>query len=209
MKNFKKLIFIASILFTFQARAQEAGTVSVGLRGGLNVSNIGGSSANSGNRYKAGINFGAVGVYSVDSHWAIAAEVNYSQKGYSPAINSVLKLNYLDIPVYVNYFLGQGGDRFRTKVFLGPYVGILMAAKSKIGGIEVGDLKSLYNPTDFGVLAGGGFHYKFSQTGDNWLIFDVRYAYGLSDLAKAGTGSSNVGNRALSFNLGVTFPLNK
>jgi len=209
MKNLKKLIFITSILFAFQAQAQEAGTVSVGLRGGLNVSNFGGSGVSSGNRYKAGLNFGAVGVYSVDSHWAIAVEVNYSQKGNSPAQNSYVKLNYLDIPLYVNYFFGQGGDRFRTKVFLGPYVGVLMAAKTKIGSIESDDLKPLYNPTDFGVLAGAGFHYKFSEINDNWLIFDVRYAYGLSDLAKAGTGSSNLSNRALSFNLGVTFPLNK
>lgn len=209
MKNFKKLIFIASILFAFQAQAQESGTVSIGLRGGLNVSNFGGISTNSGNRYKAGINFGALGIYSVNEHWAIAAEVNYSQKGYSPALNSVLKLNYLDVPVYVNYFFGQGGDRFRTKAFLGPYVGVLMAAKSKIGGVEVGDLKSLYNSTDFGVIAGGGFHYKISQEGDNWLICDVRYAHGLSDLAKAGSGSSNLANRVFSFNVGITFPLNK
>ncbi len=209
MKNFKKLIFIVLVLFAFQAQAQEAGTVSVGLRGGLNVSNFGGSGVSGGNRYKAGLNFGAVGVYSVDSHWAVALEVNYSQKGNSPVQNSFVKLNYLDIPIYINYFFGQAGEKFRPKVFLGPYVGVLMVAKTKVGGIESGDLKSLYNPTDFGVLAGAGFHYKFSETGDNWLIFDVRYAYGLSDLAKAGTGSSNAANRALSFNLGVTFPLNK
>ncbi len=209
MNNLKKLVFIVFTLLSFQAYSQETGTISLGLRGGLNVSNIGGTGANSGSRYKAGINVGAIGIYSVNEQWAIAAEVNYSQKGYSPALNSILKLNYLDIPIYVNYFFGQGGDRFRTKVFLGPYVGILMAAKSKIGGIEVGDLKSLYNPTDFGMIAGGGFHYKISQTGDNWLIFDARYAYGLSDLAKAGTGVSNLANRALSFNLGITFPLGK
>lgn len=209
MNILKGLVFTVLILLAVQAYSQESGTVSVGLRGGLNVSNFGGMGVNTGNRYKAGINFGAIGMYSVNEQWAIAAEVNYSQKGNSPAINSFVKLNYLDVPVYINYFFGQGGDRFRTKVFLGPSVGVLMVAKTKVGGIESGDLKSLYNSTDFGVIAGGGFHYKVSEAGSNWLIFDVRYAHGLSDLAKVGTGTSNVSNRALSINLGITFPLNK
>lgn len=212
--NTKKLILIALTLFAFQAYGQESGTVSLGLRGGVNAANWAGN-VNSGtaigtgagaNRYKAGINFGALATYSVDEHWAVTAEINYSQKGTAPALNARTKLNYLDIPIYVNYFFGQGGDRFRTKVFIGPYVDILMAAKNQSGGVEI-DVKNVYNSTDFGVLAGGGFHYKFNEASDNWLIFDVRYGLGFSDITKPGLGRSNLTNRVLSINLGVTFPI--
>lgn len=210
----KKLILIAFTLLTCYAYGQEAGTVSLGLRGGVTAANFGGNTnsasgigAGAGsNRYKAGVNFGALGTYSVDEHWAITAEINYSQKGTAPNLNSRIKLNYLDIPIYVNYFFGQGGERFRTKVFIGPYVDILMVAKNKSGGLET-DVKGVYNTTDFGVLVGGGFHYKFNEASDNWLIFDVRYGLGFSDIYKTTIGTSNLTNRVLSINLGVTFPL--
>ncbi|TAH22178.1 MAG: PorT family protein [Cytophagales bacterium] len=209
MNILKGLIFTILTLLASQAYSQESGTVSIGLRGGFNLSNWGGNVAAGGsgsNNYKAGLNFGAVGLYSIDEHWAMAAEINYSQKGTSPALNSFVKLNYLDIPIYINYFFGQGGDRFRTKVILGPYAAVLMTAKNKVGSIET-DVKGVYNTTDFGVLAGGGFHYKFNEAGGNWLIFDVRYAVGLSDITKPALGVSNLTNRALSINVGVTFPL--
>lgn len=208
------LIAIAFVLISFQAYSQESGTVSLGLRGGITASNFGtrsggsatGGSVGGANSYKAGINFGAFGMYSVDEHWAFTAEVNYSQKGNSPIIRGFNNLNYLEVPLYINYFFGQGGDRFRPKAFLGPYLGILMTANTKFGGIKT-DVKGTYNPTDFGVLAGGGFHYKFNEAGDNWLIFDVRYGFGLSDLSKSAAATSGLANRALSINLGVSFPL--
>jgi hypothetical protein len=214
IKKLKQFIFITFVLSNLQVYSQDSGTISLGLRGGITASNFGvrssgvasGGNLGGANSYKAGVNFGAFGMYSVDEHWAFTAEINYAQKGNSPVLRSFNNLNYLEIPLYINYFFGQGGDRFRPKAFLGPYLGILITANTKFGGTKQ-DVKNTYNPTDFGVLAGGGFHYKFNEAGDNWLIFDIRYGFGLSDLAKSANATSGLSNRALSINLGVSFPL--
>ncbi|GAB4119011.1 MAG: porin family protein [Thermoflexibacter sp.] len=213
--NFKLLnrlfttIFV--VIISLPVLGQGEGTISLGLRGGLNTSNFAGNigGAAGENRFKAGINFGAFGTYSIQENWGITAEVNYSPKGTvtSQFARSNIKLNYLDIPVYVNYFFGQGGDKLRTKVFLGPYIDFLMTAKQNLGGIEV-DVKDRYNNLDLGLLLGAGLHYKISESGGNWLILDVRYGIGFSDIAKPGLGTSNITNRALSFNLGISFPIN-
>ncbi len=204
-------IAILALMISLPVFGQGEGTISLGLRGGLNTSNFAGNvgGAAGENRFKAGINFGAFGIYSIQENWGITAEVNYSPKGTvtSQFARSRIKLNYLDIPIYVNYFFGQGGDRLRTKVFLGPYANFLMTAKQDLGGVEV-DVKDRYNNLDLGLLLGAGLHYKISESGGNWLILDVRYGIGFSDIAKPGLGTSNITNRALSFNVGISFPLN-
>lgn len=202
---------ILVIMIALPVLGQGEGTISLGLRGGLNTSNFAGNvgGAAGENRFKAGINFGAFGIYSIQENWGVTVEVNYSPKGTvtSQFAKSNIKLNYLDIPIYINYFFGQGGDRLRTKVFLGPYVDFLMTAKQNLGGVEV-DVKDRYNNLDLGLLLGAGLHYKISESGENWLILDIRYGIGFSDIAKPGLGTSNITNRALSFNLGISFPIN-
>lgn len=208
---YKSFIIISLLfMFSFSAFGQESGTISIGLRGGLNASNWAGNVGGVGgeNRFKAGMNFGAFGMYSIEEHWGITAEINYSQKGTATSqfARTRYKINYLDIPIYINYFFGQGGDRLRTKVLMGPYLDFLMSAKNNQGGIEV-DVRNRHANMDLGLLFGAGLHYKLNEATDNWLILDIRYGIGFSDIFKTTLATSNITNRALSFNLGLSFPL--
>ena len=202
---FLSLLVIAFLALLNAGTVYAQGTTSLGLRGGLNLASL--AFKNSDYKMKAGANFGAFATRSLEEHWGVTGEINFTQKGAKfdlPTAGSTLTYSYLEIPVYgTYYFLGQESP-FRPKIFVGPTVGILMTAKSKVSGLTT-DIKESTNTVDVGVVGGLGFNYRLTE-GGNWLYFDARYNYGTSDLIKDNNGDA-LTNRVLSFNLGISFPL--
>lgn len=210
----KKKIYTTTLIFLIatSAYSQTPDVISLGLRGGLILSNWAGSSVDNvagENRLNPGINAGIFGTYSINENWGTTLELNYAQKGTKFSNSSRIKTGYLDIPLYVNYFFGQGGSKLRIKIFAGPYLGILLDAKDDTDGNTDVDVKDIFNTIDAGLLLGTGFHYKVSEIGDNWLIFDIRYGIGFTDIFQPNPLVKDITNRALSFNVGYSFPLNK
>lgn len=195
--------FLAGLMVLATCSITHAQDVfSLGLRAGINAANFGGEGvSNANNSTLMGANFGALANYSTSRTFALSGEINFSMKG-AKFSNSSTALNYLEIPVYGNLFFGKS-DKFRPKIFAGPYLGLLMTAQTSAGGTKT-DVKNFYNNTDFGGIFGAGAHFKIS--GENWLIVDARYGLGLADVT---TASSAVYNRGFSVNLAVTFPLSK
>lgn len=115
----------------------------------------------------------------------------YSMQG-GQRNNQTIKLNYVNIP-----FLGQymANDGFRLQT--GPQLGILAAAKSKTGDVEV-DVKDNLSGTEFSWIFGAGYLFK-----QGWGI-DGRFNLGLSNVDD--NDNSTVKNRVFQIGVFYQFP---
>ena len=149
---------------------------SAGPRVGVNISNY--SGGNGTTTAIAGFTAGAFVMYSSLNHFGISADLLYSQKGAK--IQSPLKqrINYLEIPIALRYFLTRSGD-FRPNLFVGPSVGL------KLNATEINettnakqDISNNINAVDLGLMAGFQLNFKGFGARQRFLI-DGRYTYGL------------------------------
>lgn len=195
-----RILAILSFLVLSSILETSAQNTSIGLRLGSNLANVSGKNTDD-NSINLRTNFGALLTYSISSDFGITAEINYSGKGSKNSESDInINLNYLEIPIYVNYFLGNPEATFRPKLILGGYLGYLMSAK-----VARADVSESYSNSDVGLLLGGGGHYRLK--GDNWLNFDVRYNLGLSNITPRLPNDLALRNGVLSLNLAWTFPL--
>lgn len=205
MKKFN-LILLGLILSAAVASAQN---ISLGLRGGLTLTKFQYEDKGVDTKNLLGFNGGAFMTYSANRAIAFTLEMNYAGKGAKfdggPVKDPSTRLSYFEVPAYLNFFLG--GEKLRPKLFAGGYYGSLLTAKTKrytvSGSEKLVDIKDATNKSDFGALFGAGLHYRI--TGENWLIFDVRYNLGLANVSKVKDVSQK--NRGFSFNVGFSFPL--
>lgn len=181
---------------------------SAGPRIGVNVSSLYGKSS----YYdaKVGLVAGAFVSYSAINHFGISADVLYSQRGGkydNPGDRSshVQHLNYLEIPVVARYYLNLSGN-FRPNLFIGPSLGVLMAAKrtktvDRGTEYEDRDNKEEFEPLDLG--ATGGFQANFKVKSRQRFLIDARYNLGLTNVRT--NASPWLGNSTFSFTLGYSF----
>lgn len=193
-----KTTFIVLILLvpTLNSLAQN---LSIGPIIGLNYSKF---SHNETSAFKPGINSGVFLNYSTKTDFGFNGSLIYSQLG-ADVKNSenYLRLNYLQLPVNLVYYFGEGMRKgsFRPKVFIGPYIGYLISAKTP-GFTSEQTLKQM-NETDFGVNLGAGFNLAIQSK--TWLNVELKYGHGLSIIPILFDDN----NRALSLNVGLSFPL--
>lgn len=192
----KKTLFTLALLagLTGAAQAQRS-NVSLGIKAGPSYSSLIGAQATN---YESVFGFHA-GVFAnigLTDLFAFQPEIIYSQKGAKvPNIDLTTRLNYVDIPL--SFHVNADGLFFEA----GPQLGILVAAKDKLGNVSV-DRKTLYNTLDFGYLAGLGYQRK-SGPG-----IGVRYNGGFTNVEKSRTvGNMTVQNniRNSAFQLYLTY----
>lgn len=180
--------------------AQE--NVSIGPIVGVSVANLRGDIAN--NDWKTGATIGGFYNYSSESGFGFSGQLLYTQLGAQ--INNKtndIRLNYVQVPLLLTYFLGRRGEAFRPKLFVGPNVNFLAAAKDRNGSSINGESNnSTYRPVDVGITAGLGFNYRLQNK--VWLNADVRYGAGLVDITRSDANSQY--NQNIGVNLGVSFP---
>jgi len=155
---------------------------------------------------KAGLAAGLFLNYSVNEKFGLGIKGLFSQMGTkvenSPA---EVNLNYLQIPLSGIYYFGNVGDSFRPKIFLGPYLGLLLSGNDQNGNEILGsDGKGLYKKADVGGQIGVGFNYSLKNS--SWLNFDA--GYGASFVNITDHSTLNHRNRAFFVSLGYSFPLN-
>jgi hypothetical protein len=118
---------------------------------------------------------------------------------------TVLRLNYIRVPLQGIYFFGKYGERVRPKIFLGPSFGFLVGGKSTVysNGDEIAEekAKELVKGLDFGAIAGAGLNVRIAPA--TWLNADISYYHGFANIAEI----DDMKNRNLGINIGVTFPL--
>jgi opacity protein-like surface antigen len=183
---------------------------TVGPRAGLNVSTINkekGLLFNDNINYKQGLNAGIFLNYRLSSLFGLQTELLYSQQGYTtqgigitdisgtPFFDAKFKtsLQYLNVPVLLDYKLGQTGIYLE----LGPQVGFLLednyyADNKKIDNYLKEDKPST-NKIDFSMVGGVGYHFDFG------VSVSARYSYGFINAEKEDILSSK--NRLFQFAL--------
>src|SRR5215212_1260980 len=137
----KTIFFLAVMLFTAIAGHSQTMDTHFGLKAGFNISSL---KVDGGNDYKPKVGFHAGGLahIHISTHFAVQPELLYSAQGGEDNNDSKLSLNYLNLPVLMQYMTGTG---FRLQT--GPQLGFLLSAKSKEGHVEV-DVKDDLNTID-------------------------------------------------------------
>lgn len=187
----------AAMLMISSASAQHTSRHSAfGIKGGLNVYNLETDPDNNFDS-KVGFNAGFLGHVHLNTNWALQPEITYSGQGAklnSPGFDQKLKLNYINVPVLVQYMFDNG---FRIEA--GPQVGFLVNAKAEINDVET-DVKDFYKTVDFGIGAGLSYVHPASGVG-----IDARYNLGLSNISE--DDNAEVKNRG--FQVGVFYLFHK
>jgi hypothetical protein len=175
-----------TIISFFAARAQET---HFGIKAGVNVSSV---DITNGEDFasKAGLHLGGLAHIHITQHFALQPELVYSMQGGKDG-NEKLKLNYINVPVLVQY-MTQEGLRLQT----GPQLGFLTSAKSKIDDVEI-DQKDDLNSFDFSWTFGAGFLFP------SGFGIDARYNHGISNISD--DNSFEARNRVFQFGLFYQF----
>ncbi len=168
----KKIIlsFAVVVLGTVAVQAQS----SFGIKAGMNIANLRGDDAGD-TKSLIGANGGVFANIPVSPNFAVQPEVLYSLEGAKSSSNNDFKLNlnYINIPVMFQYRDASG---FYAE--LGPQLGILTEAKTKLGNTET-DVKSLYKSTNISGAAGLGFNFVPS------IGVGIRYSLGLTGITES------------------------
>lgn len=177
----KKLILLLSVLVTAtlgaKGQASDYSTVELGLKGGANMTKIGGESFN--DAYRLNYSLGAFLQLNFSKSVGIQPELNFSQVSattssnfnalygdFGPAITNNPHLNYMSIPVLLNL----GGRVFKIQV--GPQYSILMNSGQSLWT----NGKQAFTNGDFGLDGGVWLDLPFH------LNAFARYIIGLNNI---------------------------
>ena len=193
---------IAVLMLVVLVSGSSQAQVGLGIKGGVNLANIGGTDAPPGSKTLTGFAAGGYVEISLPLLFTIQPEILYSQKGstydqsiFGTSVKITAKFNYLEIPVLVKYSFPV--PVVKPSLYAGPAVGILLSAKAKAeaaGQSQEEDIKSQTTSTDFGLVVGASAHIAV-------IAVDVRYTLGLTTIDK--TGATKGYNRVISIMVGI------
>lgn len=142
--------------------------------------------------FKAGATLGAVANYQLNDWLDLQGELLYSQHNYKDDLvvdgiaqgemSEVLKVkaHYLDVPLLVKFYPLKHDSGFNLEAGVQP--GFFLAQSAKLGKENFSEYVGDRNPVNCALLVGASFHAP-----KNWFI-DLRYAFGLTNVAKGGDG---------------------
>lgn len=192
MKN----TFLIVALIGFFATAANA--QYVGIKGGLNLSNLSFGDEVTDNNMRVGYHFGAYLHLPVSDGFGFQPEVLYSTKGATAQYDILFfqgensfNLNYIDVPLIGVFKLGDAAE-----IHLGPYIGFLMNSSVDTEG-DFGDGeedldRDNFKSVDFGLA--GGFAINFSA-----LQVGARYNYGLQKIENSDAAKQLLGDATHSY----------
>lgn len=170
----KLLSFAIAVLIFSTAHSQ---TFHIGIKAGANINKIDGQSFS--NQFNYAYHLGGFAEIGLGKKFAIQPEVLFNQinTDTSSKLSSIystlnpnkianIKLNYLSIPILLNYKLCKF-----FAIQAGPQVGILINQSEKL----VQNGKDAFKKGDFSMLGGVQFHFS------NFRIYG-RYAVGLANI---------------------------
>jgi hypothetical protein len=159
---------------------------------------------------------GAVGGISLNvgiaSFFSLQPEVLYVQKGTKGSdtvegveITGKYELDYVEVPLLLNFSFAKEGSSFVPSIFAGPYAGFNARAKIKVtedGESYSEDFKDSVKDTEFGLTFGIGLGKKI---GHGKIVLDVRYDLGLTNIGEEMQEGESVKNKTWLFMLGYYF----
>ncbi|HLO91661.1 MAG TPA: outer membrane beta-barrel protein [Lentimicrobium sp.] len=191
MKNKLQFLFLIAGLLVFQAREVNAQRIMGALIGGVNATQVDGDEAFG--YHKFGLNVGAAAIIPIEGNWSITLENVYSEKGshqraqFKDSLDGSydLKINYLDVPLLVQYT-----DKGIVTFGLGGSWGGMVKIWEQRNGNEITSTtltSGIYKRSDLNFL----MNVKFRLV--QKLHFDVRYGYSLRPIATREVVDSKTG----------------
>ncbi|MES2850445.1 MAG: porin family protein [Bacteroidota bacterium] len=171
-----KSFILSAVLALFFVSFSNAQGFGVGVKVGTNINKLQGQSFK--DQFTYGYTAGVFADIKVGKKWSLQPEVLFNQVTNDTSdkfsdlykLNydkfSKIKLNYLSIPILLNYNLSKG-----VSLQAGPQFGILMSQNQDL----LQDGKEAFKKGDFSLL--GGLQLKFSS-----IRVYGRYAVGLSNI---------------------------
>lgn len=195
MKKIILLLFVLSfsICTNAQSSKREEG-IKLGIKGGLNVSNVAGDVKN--NEIRTSIHIGFLSEFIVSDKFSIQPELLYSGQGYiysDEYTTQKNKFNYINLPVLAKYYILNN-----VSVEAGPQVGALIYSRSKTneGSSKIEDQSIV----DFSLNVGLGYELK------SGVFFQTRYNHGLTNMNNSDSASkTKYTNSVLQFSVGIQF----
>lgn len=192
----KRIILLVALCSIGLANAQkdkrEEG-IKLGIKGGLNVSNIMGDAKDV--SIRTSVNIGLLAEIIVTDKFSIQPELLYSGQGATSTSDSPLlgrlKLDYVILPVLAKFPLASG-----LSLEAGPQLGMLVSAKNKTN--DSNDKIEDINTLDFGLDAGLEYELK------SGVIFQGRYNLGLTNINDA-SDNERWSNGVISVSVGYLF----
>jgi len=212
----KWLVLVMAILASGILVPLIAQRVALGLRGGLNLTNVEISDPDetdpTDTKNRPGIFFGVATEIGLSDYFALQPEFQYAQYGFKVEesfeggeLKFDMNYNYLQVPVLAKFMFGS--DRGGFQVTAGPTfgfgVGDIKMEAEMLG--EKDEEKISWDDAemdkfDIGLNGGLGF---FTQVGPGKAGLDVRYLMGLRNINTIDEDSSKVTNR--NFQVGISY----
>jgi len=192
-----KSLFLSAILASFFFSFSNAQGFGVGVKVGTNINKIQGQSFK--DEFTYGYSAGAYADIKLGSKWSIQPEVLFNQVSadtsdkFSDLVDfnsgkvSKIKLNYLSIPLLLNYNISKG-----ISLQAGPQYGILMSQDRDL----LQDGKEAFKKGDFSMI--GGLQLKFAS-----IRLYGRYAVGLNNISDV-TNNDKWKNQSVQLGIGLT-----
>lgn len=184
-------VLIATQLIILANLTANAQRIKGALIAGVNATQVDGDEVFG--YHKFGLNVGAAAIVPIKGNWAISLENIYSEKGahqrpqYIDSLDGSydLKINYLDVPVLVQY-----NDKDIVAFGLGASWGGMVKIQEQRNGIEMTSTtltSGIYRRSDINLLVDVRFRLV------ERLHFNVRYAYSIRPIATREVRDSKTG----------------
>lgn len=211
----KKTILVLSALFLSLAATAQDQKVKLGVKAGLNIASLNFDESELNTSSKTGFTAGLMAEIPLTKKFSLQPELLYSQQGSKSSFSdpevanskfeSTIKLNYLNIPVMLKYYVAKG-----LSVQAGPQIGILLQANNKYQDNFLGyenqetmNLKEYSSGIDTSVNFGLGYQFA------NKFYADARYNISYSNVFKESDVSyfinSDMKNRVFQITVGYFF----
>lgn len=252
-KSGSAVLLLFLIIFCISQSVLYSQPVIIGIKGGLSIPDLSGGNTPESEGYSSRLapNFGAYINYELNQDWFLQAEVLFSGQGgkrngmqaissdnisdfplppntslYANFNNETI-INYLEIPVLAGYTIKIGGTGLTGYIDAGPYLGILLNAKTQTSGNsyiyydQAGTMPLSFNgypvpPQDFnsetnntsdiktfnaGITGGIGIK---CNVGSGQLDLDIRGEYSFIPVQSDNSnGSNNTGALYLTIGYGL------
>jgi len=195
--------------------AKDTGITGKGLKLGLGMANFFGDDVE-GAESKFGLSFGGFITYNFTEMIAVQPELHYAMKGakHDESVGGTdyhysANLSYLEIPVLAKLCFQTQTD-MKPGVYVGPYLGLKMSAKSKLkvdDKTETDDMEHVKS-TDFGLVFGAGVDFSLSFLVQGKMTLDARYSMGLTTIQSGEEGDGeevDVKNKVIAVLVGYSF----
>jgi hypothetical protein len=195
------VIFLAVVLLAVGTEATLAQPFDFGIKGGLNIANIGGEDAGD-FESRTGLSIGGFIAYPLANMFYIQPELLYSMKGAAQkqtfggvSYTGTLKLDYIEIPVLGKLVIPLQKSNMKPMVYAGPSLAFKLSSKLHLEGGDLDDTDDYegIKSTDFGFVVGGGVGFP---VGANTLAVEIRYDFGLSSIDDT-EDNSNIKNNVI------------